>query len=317
MPRIALFACVAMLVLAGCQQSTAEPTTHPEPVPTATPAETGSDAGAAAEPQDATADQKPDEAEEANFAQGPMKLDILGMREMRLRVIKDMELPPGMRSDLQMRVRLQGEDLLRIRRFGNIILDKIVDDTGRSLIDDQTYTKEDRTTLHSLARIPPEHLRTNGLLLGTRCNEAAREAKVIKEIQGTIRLILADEAEDLTIINPLQYLGKTIDEPRLVERDVEVHIVPPDQFDPPAENCIALHFAEHGEYVEGASFVDAWMKPLPYRERRLTTTDGRECRAYCFRDAENFNNELQLVLKVYPNVKDTQVSLEARNVELP
>ena len=68
--------------------------------------------------------------------------------------------------------------------------------------------------------------------------------------------------------------------------------------------------------IQKASFYDGAMKPIPARETQVTTKSGAACQQFCF-DAAAFNDEMQLVLDVHPQVDDLQLPVDMENVDLP
>ena len=312
MLRIALCACLTVLGLAGCHDGT----TSPAAAPTAEPARAKTPQ-AATEPKPAAppTTQPATPTTAPVYDQGPLRIDISAMREIRLKYLDSAERSAA-ESNFAIQVRVQGERLKEVSRHGSFILTEIVDDTGQSLIDPKADSEEDKTTTRRLT-VPPERLREAGLQLVARAKMAPRESRLLKKVRGTIHLILADKAEKYTILNPLQYADKTIDDARLKALGVEVRLVPAGEFEQPVpEGCIVLHFKTKPEYIQGVTFYDGWMRPLAARERQLTTTSGQQCTGYCFQ-GNALDNEMQLVLEVYSKVEDIQLPLEADNVPLP
>ena len=250
------------------------------------------------------------------YDQGPLRVELLAMREVRLRA-SDPVMAARMESDLRMQFRIQGEKLMQLARFGNLILTEMVDDTGQALIGPDTYSEAERTQTRPVG-FPVERLRENGLMLTTRSKVSARAAKTLKTMRGSVRLVLAEGSEKVTIINPLQYLGQTIDNPRLKELGIEVEVVPMSEIEnaPPGERSLILHYKTKSENVQGATFADGAMRPVPARETQIAKKSGEPCQLYYF-DPSVFNDEMQLVLEVHPKVEDIQLPVEMKDVELP
>jgi hypothetical protein len=234
------------------------------------------------------------------YDQGPMTATLVAMREVRL-VMVEGEPRPGMESDLRMQFRIAGDKLGEISRFGNFILTELVDDTGQSLIDENTYSPGEKELMRP-NNIPPERLRESGLLLTTRTKPAARAAKTLKTIRGYCQLTLATSTQSVTVENPLQYYDRVIETPALKELGVEIRVVPLEEFDP--------------ANVRSANFVDGWMRPVRAPERTVTSKSGAECTVFTI-DPGNLNNELQLVLELHPNVENLKVEYAGDNIALP
>lgn len=311
MSRTVLYALV-LAALVGCQstsQATSPPATPTTPPPQE-PAQTPPPA------VDEPAQPAPEAETKKAYDEGPLRTEVVAMREIRLRFVEAGETPPGMESDFRMQIRVAGTELSRVKRFGNAILTEVVDDQGTALVDDKTYSEQERTQLRKL-NVPLERLKETGLLLTTRSKEATRGAKTLPKVRGTVRLILADKTESYTILNPLRFQGATVEEPRLQQRGIEVRFVPAEELDPaPPPQCLVLQFKKNAERVESVVWYDAWMQRMPYRERPLTTKSGEECTAYCFQ-ATSFSNEMQLVIEAYPEIQDLQVPINLDNLALP
>jgi len=250
------------------------------------------------------------------YDEGPLRAELIAMREIRF-TATDPEMASRLRSELGMQFRVRGERIAQIVKQGNLIFTDLVDDTGESLLDPNTYSEADKTSTR-IVMVPPERLRTDGLIVTTRNKPSARGAKVLAKVLGSIRLILADQPEKYTLVNPLQFYGKTIEDPRLKQLGIEIELVPLDQIDnpPPGNRGIIFRYKAKGEHIQRASFVDGAMKPIAARETTITTKAGDPCPMYYF-EGTAFNDEMQLVLEVHPQVDDVRVPVELDNVNLP
>jgi hypothetical protein len=270
--------------------------------------------GAAAQP---VTDEPPAEPVVApTYDEGPLQVELLAMREIRLRST-DPDLAARMRPELGMQFRIRGERLTQVVRQGNVIFTELVDDTGQVLLDEDTYTEADRTGTRPMM-MPAERLRGEGLIVLARNKLSARGALKLKRMRGAIRLILADATEKVTIENPLQYYGKRIADPRLEALGVEVQIVSVEELEiePPANRCIALWYVTKGDNIQRASFYDGAMRPIPARDSPALRKSGELCQLYYF-DATPFNDEMQLVLEIHPQIDDVSLPIEMDDVELP
>jgi hypothetical protein len=251
------------------------------------------------------------------YDQGPLRAEVVAMREIRFRAT-DPEMAARLKSELDMQVRIQGERITQVVRQGNLIFTELVDDTGQSLLDADTYTEADRTMTRPMPPQQVERLRTDGLILTTRNKQSTRGAVKLKVMRGAIRLILAEKTEKVTIADPLEYYDKSIGDSRLKEFGIEIKIVPVDQLETPTppNRCLLLHYVSKGDHIQKVSFVDGAMKPVPARETQVTTKSGVTCQQFYF-DTAPINNELQLVLDVLPQMDDIQLPIDMENVDLP
>lgn len=265
-------------------------------------------------PEPERADAPP--AVESPCAQGPLRIEITAMREIRY-TATDPEMAARLRSELGMQVRVCGEQIERIVRHGSLVFTELVDDTGRSLISADTYSEAERTVTRP-PMLPPDRLRTDGLMMTTRAEASARGARTLKVVRGAVRVILAEDVVKVTIDNPLRFHGRTIDDPLLKEYGVEIAIVPNDEIEnaPPANRCLAFEYKTKGEHVARASFHDGWMRPLGARDTWAAKKSGEQCHLYYF-DTAGFNDDMQMVIELHPQIEDIQVPLELENLPLP
>jgi len=252
----------------------------------------------------------------APFDEGPLRIQLMAIREERLTVTEPAPMTSGMESNFQMRAHLQGERVRQISRYGNLILTELVDDTGQSLIDEKTYAGVDTSLMRPMT-LPPERLATTPLTLGVRTNVAARAARTLK-LRGTVRVILADKTEKLTIDNPMQYYGKDVEDARLREYGIVIHVVSHDQLKapPPTPQSIVLQFKAKPNNIRQVAFSDGTMRPIRTRDSSTVTLADEPCTLYSLEDGA-FTDETQLVLDVHPTIEDIQLPFEVQNLELP
>ncbi len=297
---------------------TAPPAPAPQPPPTAPPAQPASAPKYSIETISAgpAGAQQPAPASQPDYATGPLRADIQAVYEPRIRLIEPVPGAPTT-SELRMQFRLSGEAILKVARMGNLIFDEAVDDTGKSLIAADTYSPEDRTALRPI-NMPAERVRTTGLTFMARLSASARGAKAIRSLKGSMKLVVADAAETVTVENPIQFLGKTIDNKRLKELGVQIRIASPTEFEPAhaTDKAMALQFQSRREQVKSMAFFDGSMKAVRHRESEATTKDGQKA-ALLQIAAGALTDETQLVLEVYPKLEDVTLPVELKDVELP
>jgi hypothetical protein len=260
-----------------------------------------------------------DEAEVApavRYDEGPLRGAVVALYDARFWFAEGM--PGGRESSLQMRVRVWGEKITGVVRYGMVIFDEAADDTGKSLVGPETYTEEERTQMRP-ANQPAEFLREHGLILAARVDTPNRAAQTVK-LRGSARLILAPEQEEITIDNPLQYLGKTLDHKRLTELGIEVRLVPAEEIadtaPPPTERMPILEYVKGRDRVNKVSFHDAEMKERRHRERPMKTKDDKAVVGYAIVSGALDENS-QLVLQVFPEIEEVRVPVEAEALKLP
>jgi hypothetical protein len=293
---------------------TAPPTTPPTAPPGARPAAPPTAPPGAPPTAVGPTGAAPPAAPAVLYDTGPLRAEITAMREIRLRYVDDADKSAA-ESQFAMQVRVSGEKLGSITRFGNLILSELVDDKGHSMLDPNSPNEQEKTQMYPMS-IPKDRLSSMGLLVMARGRPAERTAEHIKA-KGTIHVVLGEKPEKITILNPLQYLGKTIPDPRLAELGVTVRVVPTTELKQPVQGqCVVLQYVTKPENVKDAALYDGWMRQLPAGERKVPAADDKECVAYCFESTAALD-EIQLVLNVHAKVEDVQLELNAENVPLP
>lgn len=249
------------------------------------------------------------------YDQGPLRGEIDALRDSRFWFMDSQ--PNNPKSDLQMRLRIRGERVDQIARSGNVILDEAVDDTGKALFS-KTYTQEERDSTRPVT-VPADRLRSSGWQLSIGLDSPTRAAKSVK-LRGSVRLVLAKDREDITVDNPLQYVGKTIENPRLRELGVEVRVLPPSDVQeeaeplPPGNKLMVFQYVKGAERVQGVTFYDANMKALRGRERPLQTKAGEAVVGQQL--TADLSADCQAVFQVFPQVEDLRLPLQL-DVPLP
>jgi hypothetical protein len=248
---------------------------------------------------------------------GPLRGEIVAMREMRF-FLKEPEANTRMQSELGFQIRIVGERITEIVRTSSILLlTEVVDDTGKSLVDNSNISEAEKKGTRAV-RQSADQVRSAGLAFLARCKPAERSAKQLKIVRGTVRLILAKDTERVTVDNPLQWVGKKIENPRLKELGVEVEIVPYDQLEnaPPAERSIAFRYTAKGENVQAITFYDGSLRSVPARDTTVQTKSGEAVSLYYF-DAAGLNSEIQAIFDIHPTVEDIPLEIKLENVPLP
>ncbi len=283
-------------------QAPAQPATPPPPPP---PPAAGEAAQPATPPPPAVV-----------YDTGPMKAEVTAVREIRLKYMDSAERSAA-DSNFAMQVRISGEKLGKIKRYGSLILTEAVDDKGGAMVKEDTYPEQERTAMRP-QMMPIERLREQGLVVATRVLMSTRGATKITKLKGSIKLVMADKTEKFTILNPYQYLGKTITDPRLTELGIELKIASIDDLEQPAQaqRCLAVQVVSKQENIQSIAFFDGGMQPIRHRENPGKTKDGAAVTVYCL-DGGTFTNETSLVIDVHPQVEVTDLSLDVDNLDLP
>ena len=261
----------------------------------------------------------PQPAQEAEAAPrydlGPLHGEVIAMFDARYWYSEDM--PGSRQSELRMQMRMSGEGIVKAARVGNVVFDEAVDDTGRALITAETYTDEERTETRAL-NVGAERLRSTGLMLGARMDAPSRDAKTVK-LRGSVRVILASGSEEITIDNPLQYVGKDIENDRLKELGIQIRVLAPDVLagdTPPSGQILVLQYVQGDQQIHRVELHDAWMKPMRHRERPMKTKDGEDVIG-CAVQGGTVDDKTQLVLNVFQTIDDQRIPIVIDALKLP
>jgi hypothetical protein len=248
-----------------------------------------------------------------------MRLQIIALREQRYSFYETFEGRTLPKSDLQVQFRLRGSDIGKLVRVGWPIPTEVTDDTGQSVILADTITP-DRQAYSRVVNMTPEQLAATGWMAGLSFAPPTRKAAHLKVMRGTLKLTYADTVEELVIVNPLQYAGKTIEHPRLKELGIAITIVKPEAAPTegaPAPSEFGLRIEQGNEKVRDASFCDAYLRPLfnqPGVPKKLP--DGREYTSYVAGRVP-FDRDMQLIIGVFPTVREDTLKWEINDLPLP
>jgi hypothetical protein len=251
------------------------------------------------------------------YDEGPLRVEVVALMEARM---KNLDPQPGTPRDSEMRIqfRVQGVGVDKIVRFGNIILEEVVDDTGRALLRPDQYTESDRTALRPMAA-PPERLREAGLLMMGRTEAASRNARTLKTLRGTVRIVLAERAPEQVTIDSIVTKVGPLEDTRLAAAGVQLRVLPADELEtaPTAPNkAFLLQYVAGRSAVKGATFYDASLRQIRARESETRTRSGETVFQYLI-DEKLWSPDTQLVLEVYPQVEEKSIAIDLTDFELP
>ncbi|MGE3183009.1 MAG: hypothetical protein AB7N71_15390 [Phycisphaerae bacterium] len=272
--------------------------------------------GASSNVQTATAPEEAPAAPDRTYANGPLRVELVAMLEGRYRYF-DESMGQQRQPEMRMQLRVAGAEIGSVVRQGTLLLEEVVDDTGESLFDPSTITDEQRNVTR-LTTEPKERLESQGMLAVAQCKASNRAAKTLRVVKGSIRLVFASGYEEVTILNPMQYVGKTIENERLKALGVEVSLLAAEQLETEIEptKSIVLQYAKGEGQIRSVNLFDQWMKVIRTRPTPATTKDGKEATNLRVLSGE-IDTTSQLVLQVFPNAREEVVRFELKDVELP
>lgn len=312
--------CFSMIV---CQTGTAELVTTAELTTPQSPAQQAPlqkrqarPAGQAAlNPQEPQGNQPA--TEEIELPTGPMRVEPWSVSETRSRYDSDPPPKPPKQA-LMLRAKLTGERLVHMVGRGEMIIAEMVDDTG--------------TVLKTIADYDPRELKkTYSLKAGKRMLAAgyagltadapvtSREAQKLVKVSGYVNVAYATEVKEITIDNPLQYLGGYLEHPQLKELNFKIKVIEPGGEAASMRELSGLALQYEGgtqRHLHKAEFFDAWLKPMYARDRAMETADGEEYLFFAV-SVGKIDADTQMVLKFFPEVEEEKVPFEFKDLDLP
>lgn len=297
MLRTGILTLLPLLVLMGGAQEEPTPPTPPVPSPPPTT-------------------QPAAPAEKSPYVQGPLRVELMAILEGRYHYF-DESMAQKRDSELRMQFRVAGENIGQIVRYGSIVLEDVVDAEGNALVDPATITDEARTTTR-LSTMAPERIEESGLLLVAQSKASARTAQTLRHVRGFVRCVFSTGYEEITVLNPLQYLGKKIENPRLEALGVEIEMqaAPGPDANPPANQQFTLCYKRGGDRIRTVNVFDQWMKVIRNRATPSQGEDGRECMQFRLLGGE-VDDHSQLVIQIFADAREEVVKFDLPDVKLP
>ncbi|MBI5863466.1 MAG: hypothetical protein HZB38_02930 [Planctomycetes bacterium] len=248
---------------------------------------------------------------------GPMRVEPFGIQDIRIAFIGG--APEGARGPTtRFLFKLTGEKVASVDRAGKLIIEQMADDTGADLLDPKAYTDRDRTGTNPVS--PSANVAQNGFLaLDYACNTPpTRAAKKVAKVKGYVNIVYGGPSEEITIDNPMQYAGRTVENPRLKELGIEVRVLKPGEeaIEPADGRGLALRIEKGEDSVKNIDIYDDWMKRMNVRPR-VSKTAKDEVYFYYQVMGGIVTNDHQLVLTVYKSIEKQKVPFEASDIELP
>ncbi len=246
---------------------------------------------------------------------GDLRIEMDAILEQRIRFEGDVpQNAPG--SALRMRLRVVGDGCTRIARVGTFLIDELTDDRDNKLFDTSTITDAQRTNT-SPVNIGPDDLK-GGLPLMIEATCAGRESKSVKHLNGKVNLVMADGTTWIPILNPKQYEGQSIPDPRLQASGIDIHIMKPGEEtdEKPETKGLGFRIVQGQDAFVTATLTDADMRNLNSRFRDKQAKDGSTYQQHTLAASE-VDASTFLVLKIYTNVTRKTLEAKLENIALP
>jgi hypothetical protein len=226
--------------------------------------------------------------------------------------------PEGVISTLNFRVKLTGERLVYLAGRGELIVEEMVDDTGKVLLSLKDVDPKELTAIYPL-RVGKRMMQSGYTAVNVAAQASSRGAKKLQLVKGYINVVFAKRTEEIVIDNPLQYVGGLIENPKFKEIGLKIKVLDPEGKAKAAgeKQALGLQFMDDGmKYIRKIDFYDAWLKPLYARERAMETPEGESFTLFSAM-AGKIDADTQMVIRYYPKIEEEKVPFEFKDVELP
>lgn len=259
--------------------------------------------------------QTPAAQPETPKLEGPMRVTLLGAIEQRTRYVEE---PQGVTASPSMRLQLKltGENLARVARMGNAIITEAVDDQGDNLVEmeDRRPDVGERTRPFSMSVAMQ---RAGYVVLDVTLQPAKRSATRIQTLKGFINVAYADETDEIVILDPMRFAGRTLDHPRLVEHGILIDVLEPDAADTGGPGRgIGLRIHDGEENIRGIEMFDADMKQIITRNSNRRPIDAEPYLLVATAGVP-ITPDTQMVIAIHPTIERERIEIELTDVELP
>jgi len=294
---------VGFLVISGASTALAQGQAQPRPAPQEAP-----------ETEKSRVERL---SEGIELPTGPMRVELWAVSERRDYYKLD---PPagGPHFSLMLRTRLTGERLIYLSGCGDLILEKMVDDTGKVLKSIDDYQPDELTKVKSL-RSGKTMLRLGFAAQAASVEASSRKASKLDLIKGYVNVVYAEKSEVIMIDNPFQYMGGYIKHPVLEKLGMKIKVIDPEgkYADKRVFAGIALQYeGDTTKHIRKVDFYDSWLKPMYARERSMKTPEGAEYSMFNPVGGK-MDCDVQMLLRYYPVIEEERIPFEFTDVQLP
>lgn len=253
-------------------------------------------------------------AQSEHFA-GEPRLALLVLWEQRFNFLEEITAQPP-NSELQLRARVAGSMLKNLVRYGNLVIEKAVDNSGKSLINTEVQDDAYRSDM----RQSPDKgsMVNNGLVVPGRLLASGRTATKLSEFEATLTVFSGEGDEAIVVVDPVASMNSTIEHPRLSELGIEIFVMPEGD-DPEGTSFGRLSFriVKGYEMIRDIEFVGEWLQPIS-SQRSRDTLDSDGTRILSFRPGRTaFDRSTQMILNVVPDIQKDVIRLNLSDIELP
>lgn len=245
---------------------------------------------------------------------GPMRIELIAIGDSRVKFWNE-AFAKTANSGMRTRFMLTGERLGEVVRAGRLILDKIVDDTGKSYVDSK-LDDEARTATNPV-NVTKQVMAQGGLDLYLDLDFSPRKATRFTEIAGYVNVVMGANPSSTSFRNPNSFQGKDLTSAELAAAGIKAHVVATDQMsEPPTERGLALQFAEGEPKIRSVDYYDEWFRRMPSRSRPGKTKDGKSYTFYPLLSG-TLTDDSTLVIEFFQKSEQMKVPVSLKDIEMP
>lgn len=250
---------------------------------------------------------------------GPMRVELVAIGDSRVHFWND-AFAKSANAGMRMRFMLTGERLGEVVRAGRLIIEKMVDDTGKSYTDTSKPDEEAKTGTNPV-NINRQVLNQGGLDLYLDIDASPRKATKFSEITGYVNVVLGASPGTVSIRNPLGSVGQDLTGAEFAAAGLKVHVVAPaDMTEQTQERGVGLLFAEGESKVKSVDYYDEWFRRMPSRSRTGKTKDGKTYTFYPVLSG-TLNEDCTLVIEFFGKTEAMKIPIGGadglKNIEMP
>lgn len=247
--------------------------------------------------------------------EGPMRLELLGVFEQRVRYAGR---TPGvaMSPSLRVQLKLTGEKLPYLARIGQPFVEQATDDAGQSLVrlEDPRSDAGERTKAYTVS---PGTLRAGHLPLEVNLKPTSRNARTIAQLKGFLSVGYSKQTEEVTILDPLSFTGRTLDHPRLLELGVQIEMVEPEASETGGPGRgLGLRIRSGEDLVKTFEVYDANFRVVGTRASNRKPVDA-DPYILLSTMGVTLTADHTLVVILYPDLEREKIAFDLKDIELP
>lgn len=252
---------------------------------------------------------------EPKLPTGPLRVELTGLIETRMQFLNE-GFARGARPGMRVRYQLTGERLGDIVRVGRPIIEKMIDDRGKSYSD--ASIDEASKNVTTPVNITKAMAAQGGLDMGNEVEVSGRDARRVTSLVGRLNIVLGSDTQSITLRQALSRQGETINDPQLEKMGISVRVAKTSEVtESPNEKGVGLLVLSGEEKIKSLDVYDDWLRKIQGRTRTGRTKDGMPYVWTSLFTGPSLNDDAQLVLEVYTNAQTQTLTFDFKDLALP